>query len=84
MTFKKQEIEFATLPAGRFSMGLNDDEKWEAHELTDEPRIWWESVTPARDVDVEVWSVSIASAACLAESVAIGTPAPGCAPPPHR
>ena len=36
------------------------------------------------DIDGEVRSFKIASAACRAESVAIGTPAPGCAPPPAR
>ena len=33
---------------------------------------------------IKVRSLKIAAAACLAESVAIGTPAPGCAPPPTR
>ena len=36
------------------------------------------------DMDVEVWSLKIAATACRAESVAIGTPAPGCVPPPAR
>ena len=41
-------------------------------------------VAVGRDLEVEVRSVNIASAACLPERVAIGTPAPGCAPPPAR
>ena len=36
------------------------------------------------DGEVEVRSVKIASAACRPERVAIGRPAPGCAPPPAR
>jgi len=41
-------------------------------------------VAVGRDGEVEIGSVSIASAACRPESAAIGTPAPGCAPPPAR
>ena len=42
------------------------------------------SVAVGGNGDIEVWSFKIASAACLAESVAIGIPAPGWVPPPAR
>ena len=41
-------------------------------------------VTIGCDLNPEIRTVSIAAAACSPDSAAIGTPAPGCAPPPAR
>ncbi len=45
-------VEFAAVPAGTFQMGLGIDEETEARRISAEPRIWWDSVRPVRQVSV--------------------------------
>jgi len=51
-------IELAAIPAGTFQMGLGPAEEAEAKRICSEPRIWWESVQPARNVSVAPFLIS--------------------------
>lgn len=53
-----RKIEFVRVPAGVAKLGLSKEECMEARTLSDEPRIWWDSVVPSTRCSIDEFYIS--------------------------